>query len=131
LTPGGGTPFGDVTASAWYASYVGAAYKAGLVAGTSATTFDPDGVVTRQQAAVMLMRVMAYVNVTGSAPSNPPTFKDISSVGKWARPSVTEAAQYGLLQGYPDGTFRPDVTLTRAQGAVMLANLLKYVQGAR
>lgn len=56
LTAGADSPFADAAATAWYAPYIGTAYRYGIVSGTSATAFAPSGTITRQEAAAMVAR---------------------------------------------------------------------------
>ncbi|MBJ9989458.1 Ig-like domain-containing protein [Paenibacillus sp. S28] len=67
--------------------------------------------------------VLAIDQVTGlTVISNPAEFADIS--GHWAEASIKQAASTGIVTGYPDGTFKPGKTVTRAEFAVMLINTL-------
>ncbi|WP_146116360.1 Ig-like domain-containing protein [Paenibacillus sp. AR247] len=67
--------------------------------------------------------VLAIDQVTGlTVVSNPAEFADIS--GHWAEASIKQAASTGIVTGYPDGTFKPGKTVTRAEFAVMLINTL-------
>ncbi|MEC0174385.1 Ig-like domain-containing protein [Paenibacillus favisporus] len=67
--------------------------------------------------------VLAIDQVTGlTVISNPAEFADIS--GHWAEASIKQAAGTGIVTGYPDGTFKPGKTVTRAEFAVMLVNTL-------
>ncbi len=119
----GATPFADVAATAWYAPYVAAAYKAGLVAGVSPTGFDPNGDLTREQMAVMLAKLLG-----SSAPSgNLGRFTDASSIAPWAQSGVAAAVGAGLMSGYPGGAFQPTGISSRAQAAAVLAQYLAYV----
>lgn len=56
-------------------------------------------------------------------PSGNPAFLDIT--GHWAEVSIKNAVNGGIVSGYPDGTFKPDMTVTRAEFAVMLMNAWK------
>ncbi len=129
-----GLPFTDVPPAAWYAPYVAAAYRSGIAAGVSAAAFDPSGPVTRQEAAVLLIRAMGYRHVgspVGTLPAKPPTFTDQGRIAAWASTDVVRATEFGLIHGYPDGSFRPTASLTRAQGAVLAAGVLQDVELAR
>lgn len=117
------TPFTDVPSSAWYAPYVDAAYNAHLVMGTSATTFDPNAPISREQMAVMLSRILPS-SITKSTLSQ---FSDSSMVASWALNGVEETVGAGLMQGYPGGIFAPHAPSTRAQAAQVIANYLKYI----
>ncbi len=117
------TPFADVAATAWYAPYVAAAYKAGLVAGISPTSFDPNGDLTREQLAVMLAKLLG----SGVPSGNLGRFTDASSIAPWARSGVAATVGAGLMSGYPDGAFQPTGISTRVQAAAVLAQYLAYV----
>ncbi len=119
----GATPFTDVAATAWYAPYVAAAYHAGLVAGVSPTSFDPNGDLTREQLAVMLAKLLG----SGVPSGNLGRFTDASSIAPWARSGVAVAGGAGLMSGYPGGAFRPTGISSRAQAAAVLAQYLAYV----
>lgn len=119
LTPGTGqVTFTDVPPGAWYAPYVSAAVAANLVQGLSPTTFGPNAPVTREQMAVLLARAM---HLRGSASL---AFTDAGQIASWALPSVEAAVGAGYLQGFPNGTFQPLAATTRAQAAVVLAELV-------
>ena len=114
-TANGATRFSDVPAGAWYAPYVAAAAQAGIAEGTAANRFDPSGVVTREQMAVMLTRALKLRG--GSTVS----FSDAAQVDTWANREISAATTAGLLNGFPDGSFQPQGDLTRAQAAKVLA----------
>lgn len=122
LEPAGPAPgdvsFADVAPSAWHAPYVTAAVRAGLVQGTSSTTFSPDTPLTREQMAVLLARVLQLPS------GGELRFVDVNRISGWARPGVGAAVAAGYLEGFPDGTFRPQEPATRAQAAAVLAQLL-------
>ncbi len=129
-----GLPFTDVPPAAWYAPYVAAAYRAGIAAGVSTAAFDPSGPVSRQEAAVLLIRAMGYRHMgspVGTLPAKPPTFTDQGGIAAWARTDVVRATEFGLIHGYPDRSFRPTASLTRAEGAMLAAGLLQDVELAR
>ncbi|WP_372632552.1 S-layer homology domain-containing protein [Cohnella sp.] len=126
----GGVPSGfrDVPEQAWQAEAIRAATDAGLVQGVGGGRFEPDGIVTRQQMVVMLLRAYRYMHkevepMNGSAIAS--AYKDVSSISVWARQAVDEASRLGLLQGMPDGTFAPVEAVKRAQAAVVVGRLLR------
>ena len=107
--------FTDVAADAWYAPYVTAAAQAGIVQGVAAGRFDPDAPVTREQMALMLARALK-LSGTGAA-----AFTDQAAIAAWAAGGVQAAVAAGLMNGFPDGSFRPLEPTTRAQAAKVLA----------
>lgn len=113
--------FSDVDPSAWYAPYVDAAVTANLVKGVTAETFEPAASITRAQVAVMVVRAM-----NGYTPANPllVQFTDQAQIPAWALQDVMAGAEAGIVQGLPNGAFDPQGLATRAQTAVMVANLV-------
>jgi len=74
--------------------------------------------VSRQEAAAVVARLL-----DGRAPDTEKVlgaFSDASAVGAWARDAVAYVAEKGIMKGYPDGTFRPDKALTRAEAVTVL-----------
>ena len=87
--------------------------------GTSQHTFSPSDGSTRGQAAAILCR---YLDL--NAPSPKAEFSDI--FGHWAEKEIRLAADFGVLKGYPDGTFQPNRAVTREEIAVILQRILQY-----
>ena len=113
--------FADVGPSDWFAEDISIAHNVGYFQGTSPTTAAPLNLVSREQAAVLLGRSLRLQGVTGAANS---TFTDMQNIGGWSRGLVQEAADLGIIQGYPDGTFRPEQSITRGQMAKILYTML-------
>jgi|GEM_PF-2497029 len=125
LTSTADIPFADVKPDAWYANSVAIAYKAGIVSGRSATTFDPNGLISREEMATMMMK--AYEIIKGQkveAVADTP-FADMSSVSGWAVEYVKAAAELGLLQGRAQGKFVPKDNATRAEATQAIYTLIK------
>lgn len=114
----GTTPFKDVPASAWYAEDVGIAYTIGYINGTTATTFSPYSSVTREQAAVILARILMLQPQVGENTD----FTDSRLLGNWSRGLVAAAADCHIINGYADGSFRPKNAITRGAAAVLIVN---------
>ena len=96
------------------------AYQAGYFTGTSETTAGPLGRVTREQAAVLLGRNLRLQGIPGVNSD----FTDVQRMGNWSRGMVQECAELGIIQGYADGTFRPQNYITRGQMACFLVRAL-------
>ena len=77
------SPFTDLTQD-WYVAAADWAYESGVVKGSSATTFNPDGKVTRQEIVTMLYRYADYCGVDVSDKSSVSDFEDGSTVAAWA-----------------------------------------------
>ena len=117
-------PFDDVPRGQWYTDAIWWAKLTGVVAGTSATTFDPEGEITREQLAVIL-----YNYTQQFAPGSIPAagslagFPDAGSVSSWARTEMAWAVGNGLISGTGSGGvayLSPQGSATRAQVAAIL-----------
>lgn len=120
--------FTDVKATDWYASYVGTAYTYGIVYGTTATTFNPNGTITRQEAAVMVARAAKLCGMDTSMDSGAirdvlAQFGDYVTTGEWARESLAFCYNEGILD-QSDLNVRPKVAIKRCEIAQMIFNLL-------
>ncbi len=113
--------FIDVTESDWFYDAVTGAVAAGYMFGRAEGFFEPLEDLTRQEAAVVAARVKAELPAPPDTPV--PEFTDSSQIAAWALAAVLKAAQRGLLNGYPDGTFRPVSPLRRAEAAVLVDRL--------
>ena len=129
----GTTPFTDLTAN-WYKPAILWAYQNNVVAGTSPTTFDPEGPVTREQIAVILTQYMFNVlkmNRTWT-PADLSTFPDGANVSSWAKEAMQDAVALGLINGTkaPDGKvyLDPQGSAARQQVATILMNFCQNVK---
>ena len=108
-------PFTDVPESRWSYPYIQQLYDAGVVSGTSATTFEPTAVVTRAQFVTMLAGLQgADVSAYTSG-----KFTDVPA-NAWYAPYVNWAADNGVVYGVSDTEFAPNDEITRQDMAVML-----------
>ena len=117
-------PFVDVAEDAWYYDAVVWGVKEGVVAGTSATTFDPDVNVTREQVAAFLYR---YAKAEGNEEALA-AFPDADKVTPYARAAVAWAVENGIISGTLEGGVAyldPQGMATRAQTAAILS---RYMQ---
>ena len=118
------TEFTDIAESEdWYR--IMACVGLGLFEGTSPTTFAPDMVVTREQAAKILINVAAYcTDETFSASGTGLSYEDADAISSWARDYVEIATEFGILQG--DGqNFHPEAQMTREETIVTLERLYR------
>ena len=129
----GTTPFTDLTAN-WYKPAILWAYQNNVVAGTSPTTFDPEGPVTREQIAVILTEYMFNVlkmNRTWT-PADLSTFPDGAQVSGWAKEAMQDAVALGLINGTkaPDDKayLDPQGSAARQQVATILMNFCQNVK---
>jgi hypothetical protein len=93
-----------------------------VISGYKDNTFKPNNTVTRAEFAVMLNRALGIVPLAESANH----FQDVVE-GSWYERDIVAANAVGLINGYPDGTFKPNKTITHPEMIVMLVNALKYV----
>jgi hypothetical protein len=123
------TAFTDVKAADWYAGAVGAAQKAGFIAGYEDGTFRPNAKVTREQMVSMIIRAMKAVGKEIKAnPSVLSKFSDQPLISDWAKEAVSESLSIGLIQGTTDTTFAAQDQATRAQAVSVLKRALQVVQ---
>ena len=115
-------PFTDVPGDAWYARYVNWAAANAIVNGTSETTFDPNAAISRQDMAVMLYRYAQQYGIVLPEQTAAP-FTDEGSVAAYALPAVQALHRAGVINGMPDGSFRPYDTATREQACAVLCAL--------
>ena len=108
--------FSDVANGQWHNKAISTMAKLGIVKGRCADRFDPDASITRAEFAAICARFNTKpVENSGS-------FSDIS--GHWAENEIERAAAFGWISGYPDGTFRPDARITRAEAMTMINRVL-------
>lgn len=119
----GGNDFADVAENTWYTDPVAWASNAGIVNGTSATTFSPDAPVTREQFAAMLYRYMDYIGEDVSASANLSRYADASSVSPYAEGAMSWAVAEGIINGRTTTTLEPAGNCTRAEVAAMIARV--------
>ena len=129
----GTTPFTDLTDD-WYQDAVLWAYQTGVVAGTSATTFDPESPVTREQIAVILMGyadMVQHLKHTWT-PADLSAFPDGASVSDWAQAAMADAVALELISGAEtdDGIFlQPQGDAAREQVATILQSFCTRTLG--
>ncbi|MBN1461514.1 MAG: S-layer homology domain-containing protein [Armatimonadetes bacterium] len=115
--------FSDVPKDSWAYEAVEACYDAGLVSGYPDGSYGLDLPVTRALAAVYLARALAGGDELVPAGPAEASFADVPA-DHWAYRYVEYARARGLIAGFPDGTFRPQEQVTRAQTAAFLARAL-------
>lgn len=111
--------FSDVSAESWYNNAVSSLTNGGIINGYPDGTFRPNDIITRAEFAAIAARFSAKTEFAES----PPVFTDVE--GHWAEGYIGIAGALGYINGYPDGTFRPDMPITRAEVAVLLNNVLE------
>ena len=109
--------YSDVAAGAWYNHAVSTLSAMGIVKGDSYGKFNPDAPITRAEFAAIAARFDDKANTTTA------DFSDIAS--HWAKNEISAASNNGWITGYPDGTFRPDNKITRAEAMTLVNRVLK------
>jgi hypothetical protein len=115
--------FSDVGLSSPYLGYIEQAYARGIVKGTGGR-FLPDKPITRQEAAVILVKALKSENRIGSVEIKETAFKDKNQIASWAAPDVKLAAQLGYIKG-ANGYFKPASNITWAEAAAMISNYIE------
>lgn len=121
-------PFQDVSAKSWYADEVAAAYEAGWINGVTASAFEPDAIVTREQMAVMIVKAYERMSGTVDGGDSAAAPSDADAVSTWAKDAVAKSLTLGLLKGKGEGRFDPAGRTTRAEAAEVVYRLLQQVQ---
>jgi len=120
-----GTPFADVSDNAWYAKAVAWASQSGLVEGDG-MNFNPDGLLTREQLCVILIRYLDYSGLTLPETAQAGGLSDLNTVSPWAAEAVERAIKLGLISGKSGGLLDPKGQATRAEIATIVQ---RFVEG--
>lgn len=120
-TPGNSwiNPFTDVQDTDWFYDGIKYVSQNKLFNGTGDTTFEPDSNITRGMFVTVLGRA------DGAASENTSPFRDVNT-NEYYAPYVSWAAENGIVNGYEDGTFRPDNNITREEMAKIFMNYYEY-----
>ena len=109
--------YSDVAAGAWYNHAVSTLSAMGIVKGDSQGKFNPNAPITRAEFAAIAARFDDKANTTAV------DFSDIAS--HWAKDEISAAANNGWINGYTDGTFRPNNKITRAEAMTLVNRVLR------
>ena len=109
--------FRDVDSGKWYNTYVATLNNAGIITDSQSGYFRPDDAITRAELAAMLGQFVKNRRAANY-------FSDVSA-DHWAAIDIAVCANMGWITGYPDGTFRPDATITRAEMMAMVNRALE------
>ncbi len=117
--------FVDVLEENWFHHEVGKAIKSGYISGYQDNTMRPNNHISRQEVAVILSRLMKLDASNIENVSN--KFADKNSIPGWSRSAINSVVSNGLMDGYPDQTYRPDRFITRAEAVVVLDRALGVI----
>src|SRR5665647_1199514 len=113
-----GKVFND-TANHWAKDYIATANAFGIANGYSNNIFGPNDGISREQMAVMIVKAAGLETLaTGKV------FSDDSKISAWAKNAVNIASGNNLISGYPDNTFKPQGSATRAEAAIVINNAI-------
>lgn len=112
--------FSDVPDGAWYSDAVNTLASLGMIKGVGDNKFEPDRSITRAEFTAIAMRF------TKGTADGENSFSDVSA-DDWFYAQVVGSAKYGWISGYPDGTFRPNNTITRAEVTTIVNRMLGRV----
>ena len=110
--------FSDVSADKWYNNAVSTLSRMGVIGGYADGTFRPDAPISRAEFAKI---AVSFTQNTGSATYN--YFTDVKPTD-WFAPYVTAAKDAGLIEGYSDGSFKPESKITRAEACAIVNRTL-------
>ena len=111
--------FDDISRDMWCYPYVEVAYRSGIVSGKDKNHFGAAETITRQDAAVMIARVLGITSTSKGS------FSDVNAVSDYATSSVAAVAEAGIMNGMENGNFEPMGTTTRAQAATIISRAMQ------
>ncbi len=118
--------FDDVLENSWYEDAVSWANANGIVNGISETEFAPDVNVTREQMCALIARYLSYKGYALES-GNGITFSDKDSISDWAMADVEKCVAAEIITGYPDNTFKPQASATRAENCTVLRRVIQNI----
>ena len=113
-------PFSDVKESDWFYESVKKSFDDGVMNGVSSNRFSPDGGMTRAMLVTLLHRIDGAADSGGNN-----QFSDVPA-GEWYTDAVIWASKNGIVAGYDDGKFYPDLSLTREQMCTLILRYVNY-----
>ncbi len=120
--------FRDVEAKQWYTPYVQWATKLGITTGIGNDQFDPEGLISREQMAVMTVRFFEAMGIPLPEPQREGVPSDWDDVEEYAKDAVQKLWQAGMLQGDENGQINPQQQANRAEAATLSAQTDQSVE---
>ena len=109
----------DDCVGSWAQAYIETARKYQIISGIGDNLFDPDRPVTRQELAVMIDNALKLQIINGGS-----AFADVTLLSNpWSYAAIQAVSGSGVITGYPDGTYRPDCDVTRAEMTVYMSRM--------
>lgn len=122
--------FSDIEAGAWYAKDVYSLASSGIINGVGDGRFEPSLPVTRQDAALIMLRIADFAKISLNAEREAAVFADASQIASYALDAVNTLYSAQLINGVSTDNFSPVSSVTRAQAAQMIYNLLNKKGGS-
>lgn len=122
-TQGGAVTFADVPEDSWCYPYVSAAVHAGVIQGLSQTEFGTGRAITREDAAVIVVR--AVEKIRGSQTEGALSFADSYAISDYAKSAVAKLYAMGVVSGTDENQFMPKSEITRAEAAKIISILMQ------
>ncbi|MDY3928071.1 MAG: S-layer homology domain-containing protein [Clostridia bacterium] len=115
--------FIDVSDESWYFPYIRIAFTNGLCKGKSDFYFDPEGLITREDMAMLVYNYMTFASKTVSGEKK--NFTDANMMSEYAVSAVENASAAGVINGFEDGSFRPQENAKRAEAAMIISKIIE------
>ncbi|QHW33615.1 hypothetical protein GZH47_24330 [Paenibacillus rhizovicinus] len=119
--------FTDAKEGAWYYRAIASAQQLGIVSGKADGSYGINDAISRQEMAAMLYRAAAKANIKLQNTVDEIKFADDASIKDYAAPAIKALQQAGIVSGMGNGTFAPAGNATRAQAAVIIYGLYKFM----
>ena len=119
--------FKDVSKNEWYYAYVSSAHKEGIVNGLGEESFGIGTDISRQDVAVIVCRLLDKLGVEASTKEETKVFTDADKISDYSIESVDILTKMTIINGFEDGSFRPEASLTRAEAAKILSLVKSYI----
>jgi len=119
--------FSDVAVGSYYLPYIEWAVENKIVSGTGGGKFEPDGTITREDIAVMMLNYAAATGYKLPVTREAVTFADNADISAYAREAVKALQQAGVVSGMGNNRFNPKGTATRAEASTILRNFVELV----
>ena len=123
--------FTDVSTGDWFYQAVETAVYAGIAKGYGDGTFHPNAPVSRQEIACVLVQALGKSQLANGDAQAVTNFVDDHDIAWWSRGYVYVVSQQGIVNGYPDNTYRPVNDTTRAEVCAMISNFLKVYSSTK
>lgn len=120
LTRTSGKVFNDTT-NHWAKKQIDIAVTNGVAIGMSNSEFKPDEFITREQVAMMISN---YKKLSDHAHDKVQQFSDVNDISDWSIDAVEGIVEHQYMIGYPDNTFKPLKSISRAEAVVTLSKLV-------